>query len=74
MKSAEEGRRLVRVRYEGSLSPLVDLLDAQVSFDRARANQVARENDYRLAAAALSFAGGAILEDLKVEESEGGTK
>ncbi|MBN1548581.1 MAG: TolC family protein, partial [Syntrophaceae bacterium] len=29
LKTAVEGTRLVRVRYEGALSPLVDLLDAQ---------------------------------------------
>jgi outer membrane protein len=74
LKTAEEGRRLVKVRYEGALSPMVDLLDAQVSFDRARANRVARENEYKLAIAALSFAGGTILQDLQVEEPEGRTK
>lgn len=72
LKTAEEGRRLVRVRYEGALSPMVDLLDAQLSFDRARANQVARENEYKLAVAALGFAGGVILQDLQVEEPQGG--
>ena len=74
LKTAEEGRRLVKVRYDGALSPMVDLLDAQVSFDRARANRVAKENEYKLAIAALSFAGGTILQDLQVEEPEGGTK
>ena len=74
LKTAEEGRRLVRVRYEGALSPMVDLLDAQVSFDRARANRVARENEYKLAVAALGFAGGTILQDLHVEEPEGEAK
>jgi outer membrane protein TolC len=74
LKTAEEGRRLVKVRYEGALSPMVDLLDAQVSIDRARANRVAKENEYKLAIAALSFAGGTILQDLQVEEPEGGTK
>jgi outer membrane protein TolC len=74
LKTAEEGRRLVKVRYEGALSPMVDLLDAQVSFDRARANRLARENEYKLAIAALGFAGGTILQDLQVEESEGETK
>jgi outer membrane protein len=74
LKTAEEGRRLVKVRYEGALSPMVDLLDAQVSFDRARANLVARENEYKLAIAALGFAGGTILQDLQVEGAEGKTK
>jgi outer membrane protein TolC len=61
LKTAEEGRRLVRVRYEGSLSPLVDLLDAQVNFDRARANEVAKENDYKMAIFNLDYASGTIL-------------
>ncbi|MCG6536031.1 MAG: TolC family protein, partial [Syntrophales bacterium LBB04] len=30
LKTAEEGRRLVKVRYEGALSPIVDMLDTQV--------------------------------------------
>jgi outer membrane protein len=68
LKTAEEGRRLVKVRYEGALSPIVDLLDAQVSFDHARAGLVARENEYKLAIANLSFAGGTLLADLQQEE------
>lgn len=67
VQAAAEGRRLVRVRYEGSLSPLVDLLDAQVSIDHARANLVAKENEYRLAVARLSYESGTILSDLQVE-------
>ncbi len=67
VQAAEEGRRLVRVRYEGSLSPLVDLLDSQLSFDHARANLVARENDYWLAVARLSYESGTILSDLQAK-------
>lgn len=74
LKTAEEGRRLVKTRYEGALSPMVDLLDSQVSYDRARANRVAKENEYKLAIAALGFAGGTILQDLQVEEPEGERK
>ncbi|MCX8070456.1 MAG: TolC family protein, partial [Thermodesulfovibrionales bacterium] len=36
LETAEEGMRLVRVRYENSLSPIVDLLSAQTSLDYAR--------------------------------------
>ena len=68
VKTAEEGRRLVKVRYEGSLAPLVDLLDAQLSFDHARATLVARENEYTLALASLAYASGTILEDLQLEQ------
>jgi outer membrane protein len=68
LKTADEGRRLVKVRYEGSLSPIVDMLDAQLSFDHARANLVARENEYKFAVANLCYASGTILADLKLEE------
>lgn len=68
LKTAEEGKRLVKIRYENALSPIVDLLDAQVSLDHARANLVAKENEYRLAVANLSYESGTILKDLKIEE------
>ena len=74
LKTAEEGRRLVKVRYEGSLSPIVDMLDAQLSFDHARANLVARENEYKLAVANLCYASGTILADLNLEEPKEGAK
>ncbi|MFZ5996559.1 MAG: TolC family protein [Nitrospirota bacterium] len=68
LKTAEEGRRLVQVRYESSLSPLIDLLDAQTSLDHARASAVARENEYTTAVLNLSYQSGTILKDLKIEE------
>lgn len=74
LATAEEGRRLVRVRYEGSLSPFVDMLDAQVSLDHAGANLVAKENEYQLAIANLGFASGTIMEDLQLEEFQRGEK
>jgi outer membrane protein len=74
LSSAEEGRRLVKVRYEGSLSPIVDMLDAQVSFDHARANLVARENEYKLAIANLCYASGTIITDLQIEDQKERTK
>lgn len=64
LMSAEEGRRLVRIRYENGLSPLVDLLDAQLNLDHARANLVAMKNNLRTAALNLSYEGGTILNDL----------
>ena len=65
--SAEEGARLVKVRYENSLSPLVDLLDAQLSLNQARTGIVAAENEYRIAVANLGFQSGTLLQDLKVD-------
>jgi outer membrane protein TolC len=67
MESAQEGERLVRKRYENSLSPLVDLLDTQVMLDNARSNVVTRENEYRVAAMTLFFESGTILNDLNLE-------
>jgi outer membrane protein len=68
LKTAEEGRRLVELRYKGSLSPLVDLLDAQVNLDQSRASLVARKNEYEIAVAKLNFESGTILQDLGIEE------
>ncbi|NWF52394.1 MAG: TolC family protein [Nitrospirae bacterium] len=68
LKTAEEGKRLVKIRYENALSPIVDLMNAQVSLDHARANLVAKENEYRIAIANLSYESGTILKDLKIEQ------
>jgi outer membrane protein TolC len=67
LKTAEEGTRLVRVRYEGALAPLVDLLDAQTALNQARANAAAAENDWIDAKARLAYEGGTILNDLNVK-------
>jgi len=67
LTTAEEGTRLVTVRYERSLSPIVDLLDTQVSLDHARANVAARENEYLLSVINLGYEAGTILKDLKIE-------
>ena len=65
--TAEEGVRLVRKRYENSLSPLVDLLDSQMMLDNVRSNMVARENENRLAAVNLAFESGTIMWDFNLE-------
>jgi len=67
LKSAEEGKRLVRVRYENGLYPLIDLLSAQASLDQARASHTAREGEYRMAIVKLSYESGTIMKDLKIE-------
>ncbi len=68
LKSAEEGKRLVQLRYENGLYPLVDLLNAQTSLDQARANVAAREGEQGLAVIRLSFESGTIMQDLKIEQ------
>jgi outer membrane protein TolC len=67
LKTAEEGRRLVKSRYENALSPFIDFLDVQVHLDQARVNAVAKENEYWLAVITLSYESGTILNDLKIE-------
>lgn len=66
LKTAEEGTRLVQMRYENAFSPMVDLLDAQVVLDRARAGLVARENEYRVSILSLGWESGTILKDLGI--------
>jgi outer membrane protein len=67
LETAEEGKRLVTSRYEHALSPIVDLLDVQLSVGHARANVVARENEFQLAVINLAFESGTILKDLGLE-------
>lgn len=70
LNTAEEGQRLVRLRYENAFSPIVDLLDAQVVLDRARAGLVTRENEYRISILNLAYESGTILKDLRIESEE----
>jgi outer membrane protein len=66
--TAEEGRRLLKLRYENGLTPLADLLNAQSSLEQARAGLVERDNAYRVALATLSFESGTILADMNIEK------
>jgi outer membrane protein len=70
LKTAEEGKRLVQMRYENAFSPIVDLLDAQMVLDRARAGLVARENEHRIAILNLGFESGTILKELGIAAGE----
>lgn len=66
--TAEEGRRLVKLRFENSLSPLVDLLDSQLNLDRARAGLIAKRNEYSISLFRLAFESGSLLQELGVEQ------
>jgi outer membrane protein len=68
LKTAEEGTRLLKVRYENGFSSLADLLNAQSSLEQARAGLVERENAYKVALATLSFESGMILKDLNIDK------
>lgn len=67
LKAAEEGRRLVKTRYENGLSTMVDLLDVQTNLDASRANVVEKEGTYLTAVENLGFQSGTILKDLGIE-------
>jgi outer membrane protein TolC len=67
LEAAKEGGRLVQVRYENSLSTIVDLLDVQTRLDTARADVVRREADYLNSVVDLSFQSGTIFSDLGME-------
>lgn len=67
LKSAEEGERLLRLRYENALSTIAELLDAQSSLERARASNVIAKDALASAMLNLSFESGTILKDLGVE-------
>jgi len=66
LQAAEEGNRLVTVRYKNALSTIADLLDVQTSLDSSRAGVVERESAYLTAMANLGFQSGSILRDLGV--------
>jgi outer membrane protein len=68
-KTAEEGARLLKLRYENGLSSLSDLLNTQASLEEARAGFVERLNAYKVALAVLSFESGIILQDLNIDRN-----
>ncbi|HZV82779.1 MAG TPA: TolC family protein [Geobacteraceae bacterium] len=61
---AEEGVRLIKKRYENSISLLVELLDAQTALNRARTDVAALEADYAAAWARLHYAAGTLLKEI----------
>jgi len=63
-QAAREGVRLVRLRFENGLSPLVELMDAEAALNRSRANLVQVENSYRRSAAQLYFASGLFIKEV----------
>ncbi len=65
--SAEEGLRIVNVRYENSLSSMIELLDMQTGLDASRAGVVDKESAYQSAAANLWFQSGTIIKELGLE-------
>jgi len=68
LKTAEEGTRLLRLRYENGFSSLAELLNAQSSLEQARSGLLESENAYKTALATLSFESGTLLKDLNIDQ------
>ncbi len=60
VEQAEEARRLVKMRYENGVAPLIELLSAQAQLDKARADLVAARYDLAVTRAELKLAVGVL--------------
>lgn len=67
LKTAEEGRRLIKMRYENGLSPIIDLLNAQTVLDTARANVTEKYNSLFLSTLNLNLQSGILLKELNLQ-------
>jgi outer membrane protein len=61
---AQEGVRLVGLRFENGLSPMVELMDAEAVLNRSRANLVEVENSYRRSAAQIYYTAGVFMTEV----------
>ncbi len=58
VEQAEEGLRIVKNRYNSGLLTIVDLLDAEVTLQRARTRHFQSLHDYKVARVRLALAAG----------------
>jgi outer membrane protein TolC len=71
LKEAGEALRLVRLRYENGLAPMVDLLETQHMLDSARAKAVEAENEHLTSIAGLYHQSGILLNVLTGHQEDG---
>jgi outer membrane protein TolC len=64
VKAAAEGVRLIEMRYENGLAPMVALLDAQTALDKARSDAVRVRMELLMANGDLRYRAGTLLADL----------
>jgi outer membrane protein TolC len=64
VEDSEEVVRLISRRFENSIATFVELLDAQTSLNRARAQLVGNEGDYALSTARLFHTTGTFLKEV----------
>jgi len=68
LEQAEEAMRIVKKRYENSLSPFVDLLNTEYELHRARQGVVSAEISLRRSIADLYFESGLLINKLLSEK------
>jgi outer membrane protein len=64
LQAAQEGVRLVTLRFENGLSPMVELMDAEAALNRSKANLVEVENSELRSAAQIYYAAGVFLTEV----------
>ena len=64
VRDAEEGMRLVGLRFGNGLSPLVELMDAEAALNRARANLVEVENSFLASTGEVYYRSGVFLKEV----------
>lgn len=64
LQAAQEGVRLVTLRFAGGLSSMVELMDAEATLNRSRANLVEVENAELRSAAQLYHAAGVLVTEV----------
>jgi outer membrane protein TolC len=65
VEQAEEGLRIVKNRYNSGLLTIVDLLDAEVTLQRARTRHFQSLHDYKVARVQLALAAGLLKADFR---------
>lgn len=63
-RDAEEGMRLIGLRFGNGLSPLVELMDAEAALNRARANLVEVENSFLASTGEVYYRSGVFLKEV----------
>jgi outer membrane protein len=64
VKAAEEGVRLITLRFQNGLSSMVELMDAEAALNRSRANLVEVENSFVGSTGELYYKAGVFLKEI----------
>lgn len=64
VKAAQEGVRLIALRFQNGLSTMVELMDAETALNRSRANLVEVENSFIGSTADIYYKAGVFLQEV----------